>query len=223
MNDLKEILIFISFTLKRYFLNLVSHLLYLVLVLILAVFAFFQGYKTFQNHYAFIGFLIVLVLINIKIRGFLYKHQLIMDVLLVRFLDDQAAYAQALGKHDIPKDLARRYVEVKAQIKKENPGILSRRLSASLFALKLNREDVDFKYYLSIGKPIILAFAFFQLAIILIMWIPFAGISLLFIGGLSASVQYLIFLVGFFFVYFLNAAIVAPIVALLVVKKIASA
>jgi hypothetical protein len=220
MNDIKEVLVFISFVFKRFFINMAVHLLYLIVVLGITIPVFFLGYKTFKNHYAFIGFLVALVIINTRIRKFLFKHQLFMNAHFVLFLDDRETYMQSGEKTPLPGDLKQNLDKVRNAIKTQGIGRVSRKLMAALTAMMINREQFNIKEYVSHGRTVILAYFFFQLVMIMLLWIPFALVSILFIGNLSASVQYLIFLVGFFFVYFLNAAIIDPLMSLMVQKRL---
>jgi hypothetical protein len=221
MNDIKEILVFISFSFKRFFINLASWLGYLFIVVTLTTAVFFIGYKSFKSHYFFYGYLVVLVLVTLKLRSFLfYRHQLPLNVHYVRFLADRDAYIREGAAAGVPPGLRQIAGELRKTIKKKGIRFMSKKIVAALTALQAEGNE-EFSPE-NMGKLRYTAVTLFmlRLAILLMMWLPFALLSFLFTSQSSASVQFLIYLLGLFFVWFLDAAFLDPIIALLVQKRV---
>ncbi len=217
MDNIKEVLVFISFSFSRFFLNFVSHLSYLVLALFLTLVVYFTGFKSFGNHYLFVGYMVLLVVLNYFIRKFLFfRHQLILNLFYVRFLGNRGV----LPNTEVPCDLRVTLKQVSQSLKEMGYRFRSHKLLAALTAEVTAGNTMRSPLELKKGKKLILAYFFLQCLVVLLVWLPFALISFLFTMGLSSHLKFLIYLLSFFFVYFLNATIIDPMVALLVQKRI---
>jgi hypothetical protein len=217
MEDIKEILVFISFSFGRFFINMASHLGLLFLTLALTLPVYFIGYKSFGTHSFFAGYLVFIGVLHYMIRKFLFfRHQLILNVWYVRFLGNRGVVPDTT----VPLDLRETLSKVRSSLKKTGHHFLPAKLLVAITAPIATGKSQWTPTVLKQGKKIMLTYLCIQWVAVIVMWVPFGLISFLFTMGLSAHLQFLIYLLGFFFAYFLNTAILDPFIALLVQKRI---
>ncbi|MFC2155886.1 hypothetical protein ACFLRB_05305 [Acidobacteriota bacterium] len=216
MNELRDILIFLSVSFHRFFLNFLLYSGYFFMVVVLTAFAFFFSLRTFGNYTLFIAVMAVLIVIHFLVKQRLFrKRQLRLNLLFVEFLKNK-------GRQDItpvePKEFSLKKVKkMKSGLKKEGAGFISNKLLLALTALQTGGgDDTWAKRKLRKLKTVTLKYIFIDVMVFLIILIPFALISFLFTKGLGVGIQLLIYLLGFLFVYFLNSAVFDPIVYLII-------
>ncbi|MCP5046658.1 MAG: hypothetical protein GY940_05775 [bacterium] len=224
INDIKEILLLIGLAFRDFAGNLLSHLLYFFAVMAITIPVFFIGYRSFHSHSFFIGYLAVLVLLNFKIRNWLFfKHQLRLNARYVHFLAHKESFLQGgMTLLEVPRNNSQTVKQVRETAKKEGAGFLPNKLLAALTAIQIAGEakEEPGKRMIGTGKSIAIKYLFLQLGTTLLLWTPFALISFLSSMNFSPVMQLFIHLLGFIFVYFLNTIILDPIISLLVQKKV---
>lgn len=218
MSEIKDILIFISFSFRRFFTNFMLYLAYFFPVLILIVFVYFFSLRRFGNCCLFIIVLVILMIVHLLIRKKLFlKRQLILNLMFVDFLknkdktDFTLTAAEDLSLKKLP--------ETKTGLKKEGAGFISHKLLLAVAAVRLKeKEDAAplSREKLEKLKQSVLKYNFFGVLIFFILLVPFVFISFLFTRGLAVSIQMMIYLLGVFFVYFLYSAVFDPIIYLII-------
>jgi hypothetical protein len=230
MSDLNRILVFISYALRLFFINFLATLVYFFLVTAITITAFFLFFHTLRKPIFFWLYLVVLIVVNYKSRNFIFfKLQLRMNVMFLYFLDIEVG--MNTGKNFLQVklpgagDLADIVKKVKGELKKAGVNIILHKLllAASAVHLKNDKGNVSRKMDVNVRLSFVYKYILLQFFVFFILMIPFGAISFFFTMGMGVTVadpvKYLIYLLGFFFVYFLNAAIVEPIVCLLVQRK----
>ena len=216
MNELRDVLIFLSVSFRRFFLNFLLYSGYFFVVVVLTAFVFFFSFRTFGNYTLFIIVLAVLVVMHFIVRKRLFlKRQLRLNLMFVEFLGKKDR--QDFSPVEAGKFLLKKVKEVKSGLKEEGAGFIPDKLLLALTALRTGGEDRSF----TIGelkklKAATLKYIFMDALIFLIVLIPFALISFFFTKGFVVSIQLLIYLLGFLFVYFLNSAVFDPILYLII-------
>jgi hypothetical protein len=229
MNDLKDILIFLSLSLK-FFLGLVFfNLLYLFLC-VMAIFGFFLASPSLLNRPEFLLILLagIFVFHIILKNKFLFKYQWMLNVRFADFLTGKLSPSQETStEYD---SLSKLPVE---NIKERIPGIKSAFRSRELAlilkpvilltaitrqVIKSSREpEADISD--SIRKQMRRYFLWNLLAF-LVLLIPFISISILLTFGIQWPLKYLVFFLGFTFAYFLHNALFRPIILLLIQRRL---
>ncbi len=208
IDDIKEILIFTGYSFRVFIINMVIHFFYIFLVTAVTVVMFFLDVKTIHNHIIFILYLLVLAGINYKVRSMLImKNHLHLNLMFLHYLD---------GNKN------RDFLQVKV------PGNTSGIKRIKMFPnLSAARAAVQLK---GVENPnparndiyIAITFLFLQAGIFLVLFIPFGVISFLYTIGMPVVIRFFTFLLGFFFVYFLDVSILSPIVSMMMTKRIYS-
>jgi hypothetical protein len=223
MDDMKDILAFIGFAAGRFFTNLVSYFGYLFLVVALTVPVFLIGYGNFHSHYVFLGFLVLLVLVNVKLRRVLiFKNQLALNMMFVRFLEDRENITVEGLYAELPKDTAQALKAGRERLKKEGMGFIPAKLLVAVAALQTAGGETFAGAKLSLRKVrrLVLGYLLAQSGIFLLALLPFLLVAFLFSGYMAGPSRILIYVLGVYFVYFLNAGILDPYMALLIQKRL---
>ncbi len=216
MSEINNVLIFLSFSFRRFFLNFLLYSGYFFAIVALTVFVFFFSYRTFGNYYLFLVVLAVLVVIHFLVKqGLFLKRQLALNIMFVEFLKNKGKKVFTPVE---TKELSLKKVkEMKPGLKKEGAGFIPNKLLLALRALQSGGEDGSFSSgELKKLKAETLKYIFINAIIFLIVLIPFMLISFFFTRGFMAGIQLLIYLLGFSFVYFLNSAVFEPIIYLII-------
>jgi len=219
IQDVQEILIFIGFGIKVFLMNLLSHFFYIFITIGVTIGLFFLCIQVFHGFTAFWIFLALLAWINYFIRSqLIYKNQLRMNLMFLRYHDKEADFL----KTGVEVNYKEIYEDVKKQMQDANILYLPRALAVALVAYRIDTIKRggtalnDFKPYIRLTQYYLML----QGGLFMVMYIPFGLISFLYTFGLHSGIRLFVFLLGFFFVYFLNAAIVSPVICLLVVRGI---
>lgn len=242
MKEIKELMTFISFSFQTYIMNLLVHFAYLFIVTAVTVPVFFIGYNVFHNHYLYYAFLFLLVIGNFFIRRFLVRrNQLYLNAQYIDYLyhherGNSGDRGNSFPPHDTssfpPNAPNAREITgtVRSILSKQGVRMVSLKLILALAAMEINNREnrekenpatpsID-QVQWSHLKTIPRAYQFFQLGIFLALLIPFMLISFLITMGTPLALRWLIFPLGFFVVYFLNAGIVDPLIGLMVQKRV---
>jgi hypothetical protein len=117
-----------------------------------------------------------------------------------------------------PKELSLKKVkEMKSGLEKKGAGFIPGKLLLALSALQAEGGDVFYeKVKLRKLKAMNLKYTFMDAMTFLVVLIPFMLISFFFTRGYAVSIQLLIYLLGFLFVYFLKSAVFDPIIYLII-------
>ena len=214
---------FIGFAMGRFFSNLVSYFGLLFVVVAASVAVFLIGYRNFHNHYLFLGFLLLLLIVNLKLRRLLFfKNQVPMNIMFLRFLSDrEKVTAQNLGQ-ELPADISALLIQGREYNKTHGKRPLPGKLLAALAALSHTREGraLPEQWALHQAWRLCLGYLLLQWGIFLLILLPFVLITFLFSSYMTGPSQILIYVLGVYFVYFLNAGIIDPILSLLMQKRL---
>jgi len=218
MNEFKQILTFISYSFRRFFVNLAVHLGYLFVTVTVTLPVFFISYKSFKNHTFFLVYLVLLTTLNYMFRrSMVFRHQLKLNVRFVRFLGNPDAFFQDDTNKKEPVIEKETIKKVQAQLK--GSLFLPGKLLAAYTALYVEKE-MDFSKKKANNLGLYIKYMLIQLALFVVLLLPFVGISSLFTMGAAPAVTMLVYLMGLFFVYFLNASILDPILSLKLLEQI---
>lgn len=216
MKDLRDALIFISLSLRSYFTDFLVYAAYFFPVIFLTVFMYFISLRASGRYYIFIIYLLILAVIHFLVkRAFFLKRQFKRNAMFVDFLENQ-------DKKDFtPAETsslpAGKLKAVKADLKKTGVGFIPHKLLLAAAALQGKKKTAPFaagQLEKLIHKS--LKYMFYEAIVFLVVLIPFMLISFLFSRGFTASIKLLTYTLGFLFVYFLDAAIFAPIFYLII-------
>lgn len=216
MNELRDVLIFIGFSFRKFFANFLFALVYFFPIIFLTVFVFFFSVRTFGNYDLFIAYLALLIIVHVQMkRTFFLKRQLHLNAWFVDFL--QEGNTVVPGASTAPGLSLKKLKDIKTELKKEGAGFVSSELLAAIAALRLAHDGASFDgetlYKL---KKITFKYICIHLLIFIGVLVPFTLISFLFTRGFMPGVQLLIYLVGFLFACFLDAAVFDPVIYLIV-------
>lgn len=233
MKSIKELLVFISFSFQPFFMNLIVHFGYLFLVTALAIPVFFIGFKTAGNHNIYYLFLVLLTALNFKIRRSLVtRNQLRLDAHYIywSYHKERNNPFPPPFQGKLPPRPAKTAAAIREDLKKEGARMVSTKLVMAIAAAELNRKKQDgggetAKSYTGkwdLLKAIPAPYRFIQAGFFLIMLLFVTLIAYLLTLGFNPALRLLIFPLGFFVVYFLNAGIIDPMVGLLIQKKVSA-
>jgi hypothetical protein len=217
MKPLTHALVFISYSLRLFLINFLSSLVYLILVTAITTAAFMFAFHTFRKPYLFWLYLAVLAVVNYKIREFLFfRYQTPMNLRFLYFLEGKTDFLHV----ELPKNPGRTARKLKKEIRNTGLTSISRKVLLAVIVLHMNDSNESMQK-VSL-PPGIYKYLFFQLIAFLILLVPFGLIAFLFTLGLGVkgTVTYLVYLLGFFFVYFLNAVVVEPISGLMIQEMV---
>lgn len=215
---------FIGFAMGRFFTNLVSYAGLLLVAVILTVTVFLTGFRSFHNHYPFAGFLVLLVIATFFLRRLLVlKNQTSMNVMFIRFLSDREQVTAQSLMEDMP-DIRAALGNVREYTGKNGIFPVPAKLLVALAALQAVRggEGLPDRQGLLQARRLTVGYLLLQLGIFLLMLFPFILITFLFSSYMAGPSQLLIYILGVYFVYFINAGIIDPIVAFIIQKRIIS-
>lgn len=229
MNDIKNILIFLSLSLKVFLGFVLFNLLYL-LICIIAILVIFIASPALLIHPLFLLLLLTGVILChfILKKGFLFKYQWMLNFKFTDFLTGESSPDNTVStEYDsvlkLPvKKIKKQFQAVKSDLKSRrlllisNPVILLMAITQMSIKHTWDKEA-------DIAEPIRrLGWRYLVLNLLafLMLLIPFVLISILLTIGIQWQFKYLIFFLGFIFAYFLYSALFVPIVSLLIQRQI---
>jgi hypothetical protein len=151
-----------------------------------------------------------------------------MNVMFLYFLDMDVGAGKDFLQVKLPGagDLANIVKKARGELRKAGVKVILNKLLLAVSGVRLKNEkgSVSREIDVNVRLSFIYKYVLLQFFIFFILMIPFGAISFFFTMGmgvtLAGPVRYLIYLLGFLFVYFLNAVIVEPIVCLLVQRRV---
>ena len=210
--DLRPVLLFLSVSMGPFLVHLLFNLIYFLLLNTVTVIFFFIIYSS-GNYRLFPLFLVIVFIISFFIRGrLLMKWHLGLNIQFVDFLGGEDPVGKGIK---FPHKVRSALKEIKTNLKEEGFGLISGRLKTVLTALRLSGKsslpDVEgIRDLVSYDRRLLWVDTLFFIFLLF----PFGLISFVFTIGMENAVQELIFVVGFFFAWFLQSAIVRPITCL---------
>lgn len=227
MEDIKEVLIFIGYAFSQFLRHSLYYTVYFLLVLTVTISLYFLNYRFFDHFYPFIVYLVILILVNFWLKKSLFlKSQLQLNLLFIHYLENKGD----LGRENLVGFLKKRSrinrKTVKESLKSGRLEFLSDklRLAAAAFHLGITGDQAE-----AVGFPdddrlnrlenLTLKYMLIESIIFLLLLIPFALISFLFTRGFAFRIQFLVYLLGVLFTYFLHTTIFDPLFYLILQKK----
>lgn len=229
MNDFKDILLFLSLSLKI-FLGFVLINLFYLLLSVLVILGLFMASPMLLIHPLFLLIMLICIVFFhfILKKGFLYKYQWMLNF---RFTDFLAA--GSLPNHEISTEsdsisklpvemIKKKFQAVKSDLTPGGLPLISKPVVLLMAMIQLSVKPTSDKK-VGITEPIgkhVWRHLLLNLLAFLMLLIPFFLISLLLTIGIQWQLKYLIFFMGFLFAYFLYTALFAPIISLLIQRQI---
>ncbi|MCP4156971.1 MAG: hypothetical protein GY757_55175 [bacterium] len=229
MTDVKTVLMFISFKMQPFFVQMAANFLYFFLVLAITVPVFFFTYEEPRLFGIYLTAIIVPVWLIRRVLFF--KRQLILNIEFLRFLERFNEKENIIepdennsGKTKLPKNVKGILKGVKEELKKSGVRRISQKLASVYTCALICGQDLppETSRLESVNnvRSKSVTLSLMEGVIFLMLLIPFGGISLLFTLGVSWAIKLLIFIVGFIFAWFLHSAIVLPIGFLVLQKNV---
>lgn len=221
MENFKNILIFLGLSLGPYVRNIGIHIGLLLLSLLMVFALFFLSFHLFDTIYMFlITAAVYFVFIHQCRKRFLLKRQCQMNARYWDFLDTGEVNGDG-KKYDWNVILPQTY----GQLKKKGMVLYIKKVVAALSAAVARRMQVGrfIRGNHRVIRDIIIRNNLMEAVFFILLLVPFTGISFFLTAGLPGSVQILIYVVGFMFVYFLHSGVFDPVFYLLVQQKMAEA
>jgi hypothetical protein len=211
--DLRSVLLFLSVSMGPFLVPLLLNLIYFLVLNAVTVVLFFMLLSS-GNYHLFPLFLVVVVIISFFIRGrLLLNWNLGLNIRFVDFLSGEDTAGKGMK---YPRKVRSTLKEIKTNLKEEGFGLISGRLKTVLAAVRLSGmgsipDAEGIRALVSYDRRLLWIDGLFFTFLLL----PFGLISFVFTIGMESAVQELIFVVGFFFAWFLQSAIVRPITCLI--------
>lgn len=228
MKDIKDILVFLSLSLKI-FLSLVFFNFLYLLMSIMIIFGLFFVSPAPMNHLGSLLLLLISIIAShIVFKNiFLFKYQWLLNFRFINFLGNNPSpnpqitidYERGLK---LPiEEIKSQYKAVKSGLKPRGLALFSKMFVISLIMTLITREH-PFNWNRCITenlKKCILKLYLLNLLIFFMILVMFTLISFLLTIGIRLELKLLIFFIGFLFAYFLHAALFDPIVSLMIQKQ----
>jgi hypothetical protein len=218
MNDVKDIFIFLSFSYKRFLMSFFYYSIYFFAVIILTLLIFFINYRYSNNNMFFIVFLFVLIIGDYFLERYLFlKNKYDLNMAFFNYLNKKKDFSDIV----VNKDWRIELKKTKQELKDQNIKIYSRKILCAISVIKRENNALSFKEIKN-SMGLIWKYFFYELFIFIVILLPFAIISFIFSFGfvIKGPVNFLIFTLGFIFVYFLEASLIKPIFYLIIQKKL---
>lgn len=218
MDNFKEILIFLGFSLNSFVINIGINIGLLVLSLIVVFPLFFLSFYLFNTIYLFLILMFLfLVFIHQWRKKFLLKRQCQMNSDYWSFLE-----TGIVAKNGLKTDWNVILIQTNGQLKKKGMVVHIKKVVSALSVAVSRRKAVG--KFIDSNHPllrnIIIRSNVMEFTFFLLLLIPFTVISYFLTASLSGSIQILIHVVGFLFVYFLHSGVFDPIFYLLVQRDV---
>ncbi len=243
MTDFKTVLMFISFSLRPFLVYFGFHLFYFFGIITLTIPLFFIGFRVTEGPLFFWVYLGLLVPVGFFLeRRLFYTRRLHLGILFVRFLDglrvgatEEAggndAEAATVNEPPLPKNAFLITSGLKKRLKEKGVGRIAGKLACALTAFSQwgeegeegGKEETILGFSGSVMgqlKRVCMWLSVREFLLFLLILLPFGLVSWLFTSGLGAAVQVLVFALGGIFGWFLYTALVAPIIGLILQKKV---
>ncbi|MCP5107001.1 MAG: hypothetical protein GY950_26690 [bacterium] len=221
MKNMQAALLFLSYSMGPFALQLVINLFYFLVIIAVTVPVFFWGY-TSGNDWVFLVFLGMVIPLGLLLRRYiLFKRHLGLNVHFIRFFthlekNDGSLEGFAPGKVALPHDPRETRRSVRENLRKSGIWHISMKLSLAFTAADIAQfQPMPEGEAIKRLKRESMRLTFLEVVCFLVLFIPFVLISFLFTLSVSGPVKLLIFVLGFFFTWFLQAGIVLPISGLM--------
>jgi len=221
MNDIKDIFIFLSFSYKRFLIGFFYYSIYFFAVIISTLLIFFINYRYLNNNMLFIVFLFVLIIGDYFLERYLFlKNKYDLNMAFFNYLNKNKK--KDFSDTVVNKDWRIELKKTKQGLKDQNIKIYSRKMLYAISVIKSKNNDVLFFDEIKKSMGLVWKYFFYEFFVFIVILIPFAIISFLFSSGfvIKGSVNFLIFTLGFIFVYFLETSLIKPIFYLIIQKKL---
>jgi len=218
IKDLKIILVFFSSSLKDLFSRMFFYFLYFLFILGSTLFVLFYHYKHSFPSWVFYIYFGIVIIINTGVKRIYFKkYQFSHNLNLLKFLDCKTESQIDEKTPDVIKMINK----TRTDYNRTGDKLLSKRtlLSITLFSRLLNRNRIGSTELNRIKADVRVSF-FLGYLFLLILAVPYIGISFIFTIGLDNSIRFFILIIGFMFVYFLYLIIIEPILYLYIQKKV---
>jgi len=219
MNDIKDIFMFLSFSYKRFLIDFFYYSIYFFAVIISTLLIFFINYRYLNSHILFILFLFVLIIGDYFLEKYIFfKNKYNLNILFFNYLNKERGFSGIV----VNKDWRIELEKTKQELKDQNIKIYSRKILCAISVIKSTNNNVLFFEEIKNSMGLIREYFFYEFFIFIAILLPFAVISFLFSSGfeIQGSVKFLIFTLGFIFVYFLETSLIKPIFYLIIQKKL---
>ncbi len=218
MNDIKDIFMFLSFSYKRFLIGFFYYSIYFFAVIISTLLIFFINYRYLNNNMLFIVFLFVLIIGDYFLERYLFlKNKYDLNIAFFNYLNKKKDFSDTV----VNKDWRIELKKTKQELKDQNIKIYSRKILCAISVIRRENNVFPFKEIKN-SMGLIWKYFFYELFIFIVILLPFAIISFLFSSGfvIKGSVNFLIFTLGFIFVYFLETSLIKPVFYLIIQKKL---
>lgn len=228
MNDIKDILVFLSLSLKTFLSLVFFNLLYLLMSIMIIVGLFLVSSAPMSYSGSILLLLIFIIASHIAFKNiFLYKYQWLLNFRFIDFLGNNPSLnPQIPTDYDrelkLPiKEIKNQYKAVKSGLKPRGLALFSKTFVISMIMTLILTEH-PFNWNRSVSenlKKSILKLYLLNLLIFFMILVMFILISFLLTIGIHLELKLLVFFIGFLFAYFLHAALFDPIVSLMIQKQ----
>lgn len=225
MKDLKIVLLYFSFSMGSFLVYLLTNLLYFFAVIAVTVMVFVLGYISHIRWLFPVYLAVAVFLVFWGLRTVFFKRRLALNMDFARFLTrlgDSGGVAESMtaAKIELPGDLGNMVKEIKGNLKQGGMKFIPVKLLIALLAARISgHEPASGGEQLRLWKGYCVRLSLVEVLAFVVLFIPFALISIVFTLGMDSTITQLIFGMGFFFAWFLHASIVMPIVGLVLQRK----
>lgn len=217
VQDLKDVLVFLSFAVKHYMAHLGRLLIYFFIVLVLIIAVFFTTVRLTGSLWPFAAFLLLLVIGHLLLsRQVFSPFQIRLYRRLWHFLSG------GRGDETVSAEELQKILVSSGELNKYSAARLSRRIrwaAAIVLTGSGHTWEPGSEEWRQAARGAILYLAAGYLLLFLLLAV-FGSISLLFTLGMPPGVKLLIFTTGFIFAYFIYLAIIDPITGLMILRRI---
>ncbi len=228
MKDIKDILVFLSLSLKIFLSLVFFNLLYLLISIIIIVGLFFVSPAPMSHSGSLLLLLISIIAFHIAFKNiFLFKYQWLLNFRFIDFLGNNPSLNPPIST-DYDRGLKLPIEEIKSQYKAVKSGLKPRGLAlfskmfviSMIMTLILTEHPFNWNRGITENlKKSVLKLYLLNLLIFFMILVTFTLISFLLTIGIHLELKYLVFFIGFLFAYFLHAALFDPIVSLMIQKQ----
>ncbi len=228
MKDIKDILVFLSLSLKIFLSLMFFNLLYL-LMSIMIIFGLFLVSPAPMSHSGSLLLLVISIIAShIVFKNiFLFKYQWLLNFRFIDFLSKNPSPNQQIPT-DYECGLKLPIEEIKSQYKAVKSGLKPRGLAlfSKIFVISLIMTLISPEHPFNWNRGItenlkksVLKLYLLNFLIFFMILATFTLISFLLTIGIRLELKLLVFFIGFLFAYFLHAALFDPIVSLMIQKQ----
>lgn len=220
MTNFQRVFMFYSYSMGAYLWHLLSNLLYFFVILGGVIAAFFVSSALSDDYRSFLVILMLLIGLGHFLRRLIFfKQQMKLSVnfsgFLVMLKNESFENPVVI---DFPRNFREREKEIKNELREAGAGWIPRTVLTALTAADIaGRKTIE---NIPEIKKTALRLWMMKILGFLVLAIPFAGIALLFTGGMDTSIKLLIASIGFVFAWFLNTVIVCSSANLILQEKI---